>query len=254
MPAPEIEIIVTTDGAEILRKTVPPGNYTIGREPECDIQLDVDLVSRRHAQLTVQFDQAWIEDLGSSNGTFVNGQTVTEPTRLWPNQRIQIGSASIELRRLKAAGPPDDSLAGQAETVERLLPDEFLSDKKYDIGRVIAQGGMGMILDAREATIERRVAMKVMLDGSSPGDLSRFIAEAKITGQLEHPNVIPVHELGIDENGQPFYTMKMVRGITLLKVLGLLAEGVPETVKKYPLSTLLTIFQKVCDALAFAHS
>jgi Protein kinase domain len=60
--------------------------------------------------------------------------------------------------------------------------------------------------------------------------------------------------LGIDENGQPFYTMKMVRGITLRKVLELLAAGVPETVKKYPLPALLTIFQKVCDALAFAHS
>ena len=65
-----------------------------------------------------------------------------------------------------------------------------------------------------------------------------------------------MHELGVDENGQPFYTMKMVRGITLRKVLELLglAQGVPETVKKYPLPALLTIFQKVCDALAFAHS
>src|ERR1700761_9083697 len=102
MPAPEIEIIVTKDGAEMLRKTVSPGNYVIGREPECDIPLDVDLVSRRHAQLTVTFDQSSIEDLGSSNGTFVNGQPVTGPTRLWPNQRIQIGPATIELRRLKA--------------------------------------------------------------------------------------------------------------------------------------------------------
>jgi len=76
--------------------------------------------------------------------------------------------------------------------------------------------------------------MKVMLDGSSPDDLTRFIAEAKIIGQLEHPNVIPVHELGIDENGQPFYTMKMVRGITLRKVLELLPDGTPE---RSPLST-----------------
>jgi tetratricopeptide (TPR) repeat protein len=113
---------------------------------------------------------------------------------------------------------------------------------------------MGAILDAREAIIERRVAMKVMLDGSSPDDITRFIAEAKITGQLEHPNVVPVHEVGMDENGQPFYTMKLVRGITLRKVLGLLAEGIPETLKKYPLPALLTVFQKVCDATAFAHS
>src|SRR5580658_4108114 len=112
---------------------------------------------------------------------------------------------------------------------------------------------MGAILDAREATTERRVAMKVMLDGSSPDDLTRFVAEAKITGQLEHPSIVPVYELSVDENGQPFYTMKMVRGITLQKVLQLLAQDVSATVKKYPLPVLLTIFQKVCDAIAFAH-
>jgi hypothetical protein len=113
---------------------------------------------------------------------------------------------------------------------------------------------MGAILDAREAAIERKVAMKVMLDVNDPDAVARFIAEGKLAGQLEHPNIVPVHELGVDENGHPFYTMKMVRGITLKKVLDLLAEGVEATVKKYPLAALLTIFQKVCDALAFAHS
>ena len=67
--------------------------------------------------------------------------------------------------------------------------------------------------------------MKVMLDSSSPDDLTRFVAEAKITGQLEHPSIVPVYELSVDENGQVFYTMKMVRGITLRKVLELLAAG-----------------------------
>ncbi len=96
--------------------------------------------------------------------------------------------------------------------------------------------------------------MKVMLDSADEADVLRFIAEAQITGQLEHPNIVPVHELGVDENEQPFYTMKFVRGITLRKVLELLATGTAGPVKKYPLPALLTIFQKVCDALAFAHS
>ncbi len=254
MLVPQTEIIVTSNGAELLRKTVPPGEYVIGREPECDVPLEVDLVSRRHAQLTVNYDHALIEDLGSSNGTFVNGQPVAESTRLWPNQKIQIGAATIELRRIKTVPPPDVTLAPQTAAVQRLLPEEFLRDKKYDIGKVVAQGGMGAILDAKDATTERRVAMKVMLDGSSPDDLIRFVAEAKVTAQLEHPSIVPVYELSVDENGQVFYTMKMVRGITLRKVLELLAEGVAETVKKYPLPALLTIFQKVCDAIAFAHS
>jgi serine/threonine protein kinase/tetratricopeptide (TPR) repeat protein len=255
MQVPETEVVVTgPNGAELLRAILVPGDYVFGRDPGCELRIEAELVSRRHAQLTVNFDHALIEDLGSSNGTSVSGQPITECTRLWPNQKIQIGSATVELHRIKSIPPPDVSLAPQTMAMQRLLPEEFLREKKYDIGKVVAQGGMGAILDARESTIERRVAMKVMLDGSSPDDLTRFIAEAKITGQLEHPNVIPVHELGIDENGQPFYTMKMVRGITLRKVLELLAKGTPETINKYPLLALLTIYQKVCDAMAFAHS
>src|ERR1700733_12452851 len=222
MLVPETEIIVTKDGTELLRKTVRPGDYVIGREPGCEVHVEAELVSRRHAQLTVNFDHVLIEDLGSSNGTFVNGEPVKEATRLWPNQKIQIGSARVEIRRIKTVPPPDVSLAPQTAAVQRLLPEDFLREKKYDIGKVVAQGGMGAILDAREAAIERRVAMKVMLDGSSPDDLTRFVAEAKITGQLEHPSIVPIYELSVDENGQPFYTMKMVRGVTLRKVLELL--------------------------------
>ncbi len=138
--------------------------------------------------------------------------------------------------------------------MKRALPEEFLREKKYDIGKVVAQGGMGAILDAREATTERTIAMKVMLDSADADALVRFLNEAKVTAQLEHPNIVPVHELSVDENGQPYYTMKMVRGITLKKVLELLADGVEATANKYPLSARLTIFQKVCDAIAFAHS
>ena len=253
MPAPQTEVLITVAGAEHGRYLFKPGDYVIGREEGCHIRVEAELVSQRHAKLVLNYDHALIEDLGSSNGTRVNGEPVTAATRLFPNQKIQVGTATIELRRLKMEAS-DQSLMPTAAMVRRVLPEEFLREKKYDIGKVIAQGGMGAILDAKEATIERTVAMKVMLDANDPDALARFLNEAKITGQLEHPNIVPVHELSVDENGQPFYTMKMVRGITLKKVLALIAEGVEATAQKYPLPALLTIFQKVCDALAFAHS
>jgi WD40 repeat protein/serine/threonine protein kinase len=254
MPIPEIELIVSQDGTELLRKTVRPGDYVIGREADCDVQLDVDLVSRRHAQLTVNFDHVLIEDLGSSNGTFVNDKLVAGPVRLWPNQKITIGAATIVLRRVKTESGIDDSLSPHLAVMHKALPEEFLRDKKYDIGGIVAQGGMGAILDAREATTERTVAMKVMLDSTSPQGMTRFIAEAKITAQLEHPNIVPVHELSVDENDQVFYTMKFVKGVTLREVLTKLCNGDAETLEKYPLAALLIVFQKVCDALAFGHS
>ena len=254
MIVPQTEIVVSHEGVEVARWTVAPGEYVIGSGTDCDVAMDMEMVSGRHARLTVNYDHALIEDLGSSNGTFVSGRPVTEMTRLWPNQRIQIGPATIELRRIKDTSSLDYSLPPQTAIVRDVLPEHFLRDKKYDIGGVVAQGGMGAILEAREETTGRTVAMKVMLQSDSPEDVVRFVAEAKVTAQLEHPNIVPVHELSVDENDQVFYTMKFVRGITLRDVLDKLGEGDRETRAKYPLAALLTVFQKVCDALAFAHS
>ncbi|MBN1517615.1 serine/threonine protein kinase, partial [Candidatus Sumerlaeota bacterium] len=74
------------------------------------------------------------------------------------------------------------------------------------------------------------------------------------TGQLEHPNIVPVHDLGVDAQGRVYFTMKRVQGRSLRQILHGLAEGDPDTAAKYPLSELLTIFQKICDAISFAHS
>ncbi len=254
MPAPQTEVLITVDGVEHARHVLTPGDYVIGRNDGCHLRVDADLISREHAKLIVNYDHALIEDLGSGHGTFVNDTPVTERTRLWPSQKIRIGVATVTLRRLQGEQPTDMSLAPAQRAIRTMLPAELLREKKYDIGTVVARGGMGAILDAREAAIERRVAMKVMLDTNDADAVSRFIAEAKVTGQLEHPNVVPVHELSVDENGQPYYTMKMVKGVTLKHVLAQLAAHDAETLKKYPLPALLTIFQKVCDAIAFAHS
>ena len=153
MPAPQTEVLITVAGSERGRYVFGLGDYTIGRNPECHIRVEADLVSRQHAKLTLNYDHALIEDLGSSNGTRVNEQPIArdERTRLWPNQKIQVGTATIELRRLKVE-VSDLSLAPAQAMVKRVLPEEFLREKKYDIGKVVAQGGMGAILDAHEAT------------------------------------------------------------------------------------------------------
>jgi hypothetical protein len=135
-----------------------------------------------------------------------------------------------------------------------VLPEEFLRARKYEIGGLIAQGGMGAILDAHEATTQRTVAMKVMLSHMSEGDVLRFIEEAQITSQLEHPNIVPVHELGVDEHDQVFYTMKLVQGVTLRQVLEKLRAGDAATVAAYPLRRLSPCCCACCDAMAFAHS
>jgi len=253
MDAPETEIILTKDGEELLRTKVTPGEYVIGREAGCSLVVAVDGVSRRHAKLTINFDHALIEDLGSSNGTYVADRKIVENTRLFPNQTIRLGTATMQLKRLKYEAPPD-LISPHSAAVKRYLPPDSLHDRKYDIGGIIAQGGMGAIVDAQEKLLRRKVAMKVMLTSGSQEALARFVEEAQVTGQLEHPNIVPVYELGVDEQEQVFYTMKLVRGVTLEDVLKNTGTGLAEAAATYPLAALLTIFQKICDAIAFAHS
>ena len=114
---------------------------------------------------------------------------------------------------------------------------------------------MGAVLDARDQKLGRSVAMKVMLRRqASEEEEQRFLQEARVLGQLAHPNIVPVYDLGRDEQGRFFYTMKLVQGVTLHEIISKLKSGDKDTLAKYPLNALLNIFQKVCDAVAFAHS
>ena len=86
---------------------------------------------------------------------------------------------------------------------------------------------MGAVLGTVDQDIRRKVAMKVMLPGdrTSTRKLKRFLEEAQITGQLEHPNIVPVHEIGIDEDAKIYFTMKLVQGEDLKVILLKCAAG-----------------------------
>jgi serine/threonine-protein kinase len=81
-----------------------------------------------------------------------------------------------------------------------------------------------------------------------------FVKEAKIHGLLEHPNIIPLHELGLLHEAGLFFTMKQVQGETLTEILTAIKRGNPDYLEKYTTYALLSIFRKVCDAIAYAHS
>jgi serine/threonine protein kinase/WD40 repeat protein len=130
-----------------------------------------------------------------------------------------------------------------------------MSEPMYMRGREIARGGMGAVFETKDQKLGRTIAMKVMLSASAPAaERERFFLEARVLGRLAHPNIIPIHDFGFDEEGRHYYTMKLVHGITLHDVLTDLADEDPETLEKYSLHTLLTIFLKICDAVGFAHA
>jgi len=116
----------------------------------------------------------------------------------------------------------------------------------YALGALIGRGGMGEVLLARDRRIGRDVAIKRLKPERPTADsIARFLREAKIQAQLDHPAIVPVHELGRDPSGLPFFTMKRLTGITLAE---LLARG-PQ-----PLQRLLRAFVDVALAVEFAHS
>ncbi len=113
---------------------------------------------------------------------------------------------------------------------------------------------MGRVYLARDAEMERTVALKVLLEQlDEPDQRRRFVREAQITGQLEHPNIIPVHELGVTPEGQAYFTMKHVRGRSLADVLDAVAAGDPATCAEFGLVRILQVVQRVAEAMGFAH-
>ncbi len=127
--------------------------------------------------------------------------------------------------------------------------------EKYQTVRLLGRGGMGEVYEVRDVDLLRHVALKrVANDHQRPDMMARFLEEAQISAQLEHPNIVPVYDLGLLKNGDPFFTMLRVQGSTLSQVLAGLARHDPTAVRTYTREHLLLVFLKVVQAVAYAHA
>lgn len=124
------------------------------------------------------------------------------------------------------------------------------SESRYRIDGEIARGGMGAILRGRDTDLGRDLAIKVLLDAHKdrPEVIQRFIEEAQIGGQLQHPGIAPVYDLGQFTDQRPFFSMKLVKGQTLSK---LLADRAGPSEDR---GRLIGIFEQICQTMAYAHS
>lgn len=124
------------------------------------------------------------------------------------------------------------------------------ADSRYRLDGEIARGGMGMILKGRDTDLGRDLAIKVLLDShkDKPEVIQRFIEEAQIGGQLQHPGIAPIYELGQFADQRPFFSMKLVKGKTLARLLADREDATADRAK------LLGIFEQICQTMAYAHS
>jgi serine/threonine protein kinase len=283
---------ITLHGSAGVISAVDAGEsqFVIGTETASDVFTVVgDGVKARHAWVWIGEAGLQVEDLGG--GTLVNGHQIRERVQVEYPASVQVGEVTVVIE-LKAVQPaassptpssmditiPQRAVTKSKASLEVTIPqrtptrssvhqtastgspfasstsaDEASTHCKYTLVREIARGGMGQIYFGEDPQLKRNVAVKVS-SVSEGGEDPRFSKEAEVLAQLAHPNIVPIHNIGVDAQGRPFYSMKLVKGRTLQAVLNLIRDGDAAAIKEYQRAALLTIFRKVCDAMMFAHS
>jgi serine/threonine-protein kinase len=172
------------------------------------------------------------------------GSFLDSPLVRPPQSTILPEPSSLPQTRLGQAGvvPPEGKAGAEATRLGRL--------GRYELLEEIGRGGMGCVLRGHDPDLGRDLAVKVLLAGQQhdPEMVSRFTEEAQIGGQLQHPGIVPVYEMGRSADQRPYFTMKLVRGRTLA---ALLHERVGPG---QDLPHLLQVFEQVCQTMAYAHS
>jgi formylglycine-generating enzyme required for sulfatase activity len=164
-----------------------------------------------------------------------------------PSEVWREGGEQAARQRAEVVGSLLDGIDEALEEAETTRPND---PPPYRIEGEIGRGGMGVVLRAFDSRLRRTVAMK-LARGERGGSvrLKRFLREARLTGQLHHPNIVPVHELGRNADGEHFFTMPLVQGQRLDHVFEL-ANGKKEG---WSLARALGVLIQVCDTLAYAH-
>jgi serine/threonine-protein kinase len=161
--------------------------------------------------------------------------------RARPSSR-ELPRISIDLQRTMPSSPGSD----------RKLPGEV--DRDLEITGMLGEGGMGRVFLARQHSLDREVAIKTLRGEATEMERSALLSEGAITGHLEHPTIIPVHALGVDNQGSPVLVMKRVEGVEWSELIDNPHHDAWGDEPRDRLTAHLDIFMQVCNAVEFAHS
>ncbi|MBN1521930.1 MAG: serine/threonine protein kinase [Candidatus Aureabacteria bacterium] len=198
-------------------------------------------ISDQLAKLTVQMEPSAIEEALTVINTCFQDNILT-------SQNI---GATIKT--------PAGRISRYASHVKRKTVEQYGKEKgssDYSLIEKIGEGGMGVIYLAEQSSLKRNVALKMTKESGelTEARMENFLAEALITADFDHPNVVPIHDAGIDHQGRLFYIMKRVQGVTWESILHPKTEDEKKLSETYSLTDHLNILHSVCNAIAFAHS
>ncbi len=168
--------------------------------------------------------------------------------------RVSVYDQTVDGEEMSWSGdtePPEGPSGSDVSMEDPAIPNPA---ERYALGEELGRGGMGMVLEAQDLALQRPVALKLLIDDEDHSLRLRFVDEARFTGQLQHPNLPPVYELGRLGDGRLFFAMKRIEGRTLRDIIEELRHGEQETTEQYRRVRLLTIFATICRAIAYAHS
>lgn len=203
-------------------------------------------------------DQTYIsddQDLDSNQQTFISDESIsgTVPSaHVTPDEENldKTWGADIDefgpMMTIKAKESVSVSGISSPLPTRSVTPEaKAQTNSEYQLLKVLGEGGMGTVWTAKQTSFQRQVALKMLKGGGKQKETARqkFVTEAIITGDLDHPNIVPVYDVGADRLGELFYSMKQVTGTPWHK-----------KVRKLSRTENLDILMRVCDAVAFAHS
>ena len=144
----------------------------------------------------------------------------------------------------------------QTQTTSTEALTDSTADTRYIPLKKIRDGGMKTIWEVKDTRTQRTLAMALIQPEriASQDDIESFLHEARLTAHLQHPHILPIYDIALEKNGNPYFTMKLLRGETLEAILHRLQQHDLETEKKYSLTYLLDIFLNLCDAVDYAHT
>lgn len=168
---------------------------------------------------------------------------------------FQLDQSTENLTQLLDDAAGGDDLLSQEEIMALVAPPEKNALAAYEDLHTIGIGGFGAVYAATEPGLKRKLALKVLRPRyrNQKERIMAFIREARITAQIAHPNIVPVHRIGVFEDAGCYFSMKRIGGETLRAILKKLSENRNGYRKKFPLPRLLDIFMGACQGVNYAH-
>ncbi|MBS0210231.1 MAG: protein kinase [Planctomycetes bacterium] len=229
-------VMQTTDSTPLPDK--PVGHDTGGVGSFTGINLDATCDSD-------QLSSDFARDLRAGGGNDESFNFEARLSNVWGDKLSTPQAPHVSLKVDDSAkGKPTESLVIKPRSMRDLKSNSLVA-AEYELLEVLGEGGMGVVYSARQASVDRTVALKMLKPHMARNQEQRqkFLSEAVVTGDLDHPNIVPMYDLGTNDAGALFYAMKRVEGTPWLK-----------TIRKKTVTENIDILLKVADAVAFAHS